>query len=153
MNPKRKAILAFVIIFVLGVVAGYTLNSLVQPSGTETATRQFENEREQYGQQGDGERNPERARERLAKHLQLTDNQRNDFFEKMSAYFHGVREKVSGFRQEEKEKIQEYYQEFRQDVSDILSESQLEKLDEVAHPDSVDRMRRHERNRSGWSRR
>lgn len=153
MNPKGKAILAFIIIFVLGVVAGYTLNNLVQPSEAETTTRQFENERERYGQRGDGERSRERAQERLAQHLQLTDDQRNDFFEKMSAYFHGVREKVSVLRQEEKEKVNEYYQEFRRDVSDILSESQLEKLDEVVHPDSVDRIRRHERNRPGWSRR
>lgn len=138
MNTKTKAVIAYLIVLLAGFAAGYTVHSVLSPSPPGYS----------YSEQGrwDHERGPggremgigQRVNERLSRQLSLQQDQKEPFFERIIQFHRGVREKVRDHRKNERDLIREHYMEFREDVSDILTEEQLQRLDEVAHPDSVE---------------
>lgn len=161
MNAKAKAILAFITIFLLGMMAGYFLNNVfhktASPIFSERGAERSHVESPGFRDRGQTRMQPDSDRRRqwienhFTERLDLQENQKNSFFTRISEYNSGVREKISDFRNHERDMLREYYMEFRLDVSAYLTEEQLARLDEMVHPDSVHRMRM-ERLRSGRSR-
>lgn len=149
MNTKTKAVIAYIIIFLAGLSAGFVLNENL-PSNNREYRSGLLNNGEGYGNQVHGneqhwsETMPERANIRLTRHLNLNEDQREDFFDRMNSYKAKISNDIQDFRRDERNYIREQYSNFRAEVSAILSTEQLEKLDRVAHPDSVrqSRMRR-----------
>lgn len=150
MNTKTKALLALGGLFITGFVSGFIFsNSISQPDNdySEYAVEQTEApERWQRGQGTDrGERQAERARNRLSGHLDLTSEQETPFFDHISEYRTSLRSEIREMRSRENELIKEHYDALRNELSLILNSEQLEKLDNHLHPDSV----RHHRMRGG----
>jgi hypothetical protein len=160
MNAKTKAILAFLTIFILGIIAGYFLNNVIQRTGMQFSDRgadrgNVENRRfwdgGQTRMQGDTDRRRQWIENHFTGKLNLVEQQREAFFTRINEYNRGIRDKIGEQRANEREMLRNYYAEFRQDISEILTEEQLEKLDTMVHPDSVQHMRM-ERMRSGRGR-
>jgi hypothetical protein len=160
MNAKTKVFLAFITIFILGVVAGYFLNNAIQRTGLHFSDRGTEHstienrrfwDRGQARNQGDSERRRQWIENHFTSSLNLQEQQRGEFFERISEYNRGIRETIGEQRANEREMLREYYAEFRRDISEILTQEQLEKLDALVHPDSVHHMRM-ERMRQGRGR-
>jgi Spy/CpxP family protein refolding chaperone len=83
------------------------------------------------------EESQERSRNRLARSLDLTDDQREPFFRTMQHYTTDLHQVIRNRRELEHEMIVDHYRGFRDEISAILNEEQLERLDSYLHPDSV----------------
>ena len=145
MNTKTKALLAFLVIFLLGGISGYLIkDSLItfdRDRSSERVDRQermsersfsTEEERASHRQQM-----RQRAQNRLSDRLDLTDNQKEDFFDRLHNYHSEIRDSVRTLRSIENRFIQDHYYRFKDDVSVLLNEEQLQRLDGVFHPDSI----------------
>jgi hypothetical protein len=143
MNTKTKAIIAYLIVLLAGFAAGYVVHYLQEPPSYNQWNQngeqgRWDHERGGMGREMGGGMYPN---ERLARTLSLDADQRDPFFNKIRQFHRGVRDEIRSRRENEKEIILERYNEFREEVSEILSEEQLMKLDQVAHPDSVESRR------------
>lgn len=161
MNTKIKALFAFIIIFLLGVAAGYFLNNTIhrtgQPIFSETGSERGQVDSRRFSDGMAARRQPDNERRRqwienhFTQELNLEELQRDQFFEKITEYNTEIRRKIGEQRSNEREFLIEFYNEFRKNLSEILTQEQLIKLDEMIHPDSVRQMRM-ERLRQGRSR-
>ncbi|MEX0944517.1 MAG: hypothetical protein WDZ38_02515, partial [Balneolaceae bacterium] len=138
MNTKTKVFFAFAVIFLIGLTSGYMLNNVVS-----TNDYRFEQNDDPRSDRGDQSRDmsseewQERTRNRLARSLNLSDNQREPFFRTMQSYTTDLYQVIRNRRELEHEMIMEHYRGFRDEISAILNEEQLERLDSYLHPDSV----------------
>lgn len=142
MNTKIKAIIAYLVIFTVGLIVGYVIhdvNSVNNRNGrigaTENGERFFQHQTDE-GRRLEGQMRSQ-GNNRLGSLLDLNDEQKDVFFQKLNEFRVGIRSDIRDFRMEENGYIVNRYHEFREDVSDFLSEEQLIRLDRVAHPDSV----------------
>lgn len=138
MNTKTKVVLSFLLIFLVGFATGY----LVKSTFSLRTHPAFEQERggEARGQRP-GEMNQSermnRGRDRLVRSLDLSADQRRQFFAAMQQYSSELRQTIRQNRVNEHEYVLERYHEFRNQISETLSNEQLQKMDELLHPDSV----------------
>lgn len=144
MNTKTKAIIAYLIVLLAGFAAGYAVHSIQSSASYDRWDQSAEqgrweqnNRRVMGNEMGFGRR----ADERLSQELSLQENQKDPFFRRIWKFHRGVRDEIHSRRENERELIRERYNTFREEVSEILTEEQLIKLDQVAHPDSVESRR------------
>ncbi len=138
MNTKTKVLLAFIFIFLAGFASGYVFNRAFSVNET-TVTEERDERSERWERNGDRDREERRQRARawFTDYLDLTEGQKDDFFERMSEYRSDIHELIKEQRSIEHDLIIEHYAEFRDEISSILDNQQLEKLDSRFHPDSV----------------
>lgn len=149
MNTKIKVLLAFTTIFIVGFASGYLFNDILGTSDDEYMEQHVEREEARgrmlrfrnTNQPKQIERMQHRIWDRLVGRLDLTAEQQEPFFERMSEYRSTLRNSVREIRSREGKRIREHYHTFRTDVSKILTEDQLDKLDTQLHPDSVRQIR------------
>lgn len=146
MNTKTKAVIAYLIVLIAGFAAGYVVHSIQTARAPGFSLSEQGRWEHQRGPMGLDSGISQRAGERLSQQLSLQQDQKELFFARIGDFHRGVREEIRSRRENEKMIIRERYRDFREDVSEILTETQLEKLDEIAHPDSVE-SRRHSRRR------
>jgi len=144
MNNKTKAIIAYLIVLLAGFAAGYTVHSIQTQAAYEQRAQPAEQGRWEHNNRG-GMGNEmgfgRRINERLSQELSLQENQKDPFFREIWRFHRGVRVELHSRRENEREIIRKRYNAFREDVEKILTEEQLIKLDQVAHPDSVESRR------------
>jgi hypothetical protein len=147
MNTKTKAILAYIIIFIVGAGTGFLLNNAIRPDlpmrGDSAAPGWFERvpERMQRGfRQGPPREMRGGMHRQLVQELELTDDQVEPFIREMIRFRKQMGDELRGIRGREREIAREEYREFRSEMADMLNEEQLQKLDQMIHPDSL-RMR------------
>lgn len=138
MNTKTKVVLSFLLIFLVGFTSGY----LVKSTFSLRTHPAFELERGgearglRYGEMRQPER-MERGRNRLARSLNLSDEQQRLFFSAMQQYSSELRQAIRQNRENEHEYFLQRYSKFRDQISETLSNEQLLRMDSVLHPDSV----------------
>lgn len=141
MTTKTKTVLAFLIIFVVGFASGYLFSNSFSQRNVNQIAGQSEQQRWQHFRGGDRPEQSERYRERsfnrLADQLDLTDDQRKEFYQKMREYRLELRKEITEFRTSERETIKNLYESFRDDAENILNSEQMGRLDSYLHPDSV----------------
>ena len=147
MNTKTKAILAYIIIFLVGAGTGFLLNNAIRPDlpmrGESEAPGWFERgpDRMQRGfRQGPAREMRGGMRRQLVQELDLTDEQVEPFFREMIRFRKQMGDELRGIRGREREIAREEYREFRSEMAEMLNEEQLQKMDQMIHPDSL-RMR------------
>lgn len=138
MNTTTKVIIAFTAIFLIGFATGYVVNQITttktgQPEqnytrGERSTTQHRDMSRDEF---------MERSRNRLIRHLNLTDEQQEPLFQKMGEYTGQIRQVTREQREIEQDLIQKYYNAFLKDLSELLDETQLERYNAIFHPDSV----------------
>ena len=141
MNTKQKAVVAYFVIFLVGLITGLLIKDQVIP-GTDTGQIEI-SERERGERPGwmnrqRGER-PERAvvRRNLSRQLDLEGDQAEAFMERLSEYHTEIRGIIRELREDEREAVAEKYKAFREELAELLNDEQLKKLDGIAHPDSI----------------
>jgi hypothetical protein len=150
-NTETKAIMVFAAIFIAGFSSGYLVNNAISLSSAEMYAEiqpvETINDEQSVGIEGNDrrERQNQRARTRLASHLELTEDQEEPFFEELSEYRSRLRSEMRDMRSRENDIVRTYYETLKNDLTTILNREQLEKLDTHLHPDSV----RHHRMRGG----
>lgn len=138
MNTKTKVLLSFLLIFLVGFASGY----LVKSTFSLKSQHSYEQERgggerwQRSGQMSQTER-MERGRNRLARRLDLSDDQQDHFFPALQQYTSELRQTLRQNRESEHDYVLQRYSEFRQEISETLSYEQLLRMDGVLHPDSV----------------
>lgn len=156
MNTKTKVILSFITIFLLGGVSGYLVRDSLVLSNRMDQSENYRDDRNRNDSRYGSERERtehraqmrERARNRLTNYLNLSEEQKTDFFSLLQTYQSEIRDSVQSIRSMESSYIREHYDEFKDDLSVVLSNQQLDKMDRFFHPDSVrhNRMNRNHRN-------
>lgn len=153
MNTKTKAILAYIIIFLVGAGTGFLLNNALRPDlpfrNSDAPPGWYE--RGPDGMQRglrQGPRGEMRGglRRHLIDELELSDEQVNPFFSEMMQFRRRMGDQLHDIRGREREIARDEYREFREEMTGLLTERQLEKMDSMIHPDSLrvrsDRIRR-----------
>jgi hypothetical protein len=141
MNKNITTILAFVMVFAVAFTSGYLFDSLT-PTGAESSAEVTEQtERWRGERQQPGERDYRRMANRIAEYLELTSDQRNEFFSRMGEYRQDIQETVTEKREAEHAALVQIYYEMREEMAALLSEDQLARLDNRFHPDNVREMR------------
>lgn len=145
MKTKIKVILAFVTIFCLGGISGYLLNDSLTRADRNATHEKFdrnsrwEKRSDNTGEERDRRRKRmiEKAQSHLTEELDLTEAQKDPFFDLLHNYHTEIRDSVQSLKSIENKFIREHYHDFRDEISGLLNEGQVEKLDNFFHPDSV----------------
>ncbi|MDZ7720147.1 MAG: hypothetical protein U5K72_15135 [Balneolaceae bacterium] len=150
MNIKSKALLAYVVIFLVGGASGYLLNEAVSP---ELPTDRFERGRgmsNDFSDFGEGDV-PQRIKNFMIDRLDLRDEQVDPFFEIQSEHMKEVFSVIGEHRSSEMDTLRQMYAGFIDDVDEVLTAEQIKKLNSFAHPDSVRKWRmQHRRQGRRW---
>ena len=146
MNIKSKALLAYVVIFLLGGASGYFLNEAIDPRLPVERVQRGPGMNREFPPAGQDEI-PQRMRNFIIDRLNLQDDQIEPFFEVQAEHFQALFRRMREQKEDEAEMMREMYSEFVEDVDEILTEQQLRELNRFAHPDSIHqrRMQRRER--------
>lgn len=155
MNIKSKAFLAYLVIFLLGGATGFFLNDVVRPPAPDDVFHQkpgMNNEFAGPGQGGFGagpgaERMQQKMSNFFVRELDLKESQREPFFNQLKKHLGNLHEMMREQRSEESDLIRNLYGQFIDDVEEILTEEQLQELNRIAHPDSVQTRRMQRRRR------
>lgn len=152
MNTKNKAILAYVVIFLVGGASGFFLNEALWPRFPDVRYETGpggppgpgwngpqDTQGHGRGQNRMKDRMQRRMQSHLSRQLNLTEDQVEPFFEKFEEHRSNLRDVIGEYREEEIERVRQLYGDFRKDVEQILTEEQLKELDRIANPDSVSR--------------
>lgn len=146
MNIKSKAVLAYVVIFLLGGASGYFLNEAISPRLPGENMKRGPGMNREFPAFGEGEV-PQRMKNYITKRLELRDDQVDPFFEIQSEHLQDLFSKMREHKEDELEMLREMYSDFIDDVDEILTEQQLRELNSIAHPDSVHQRRMQHRDR------
>lgn len=161
MNNKSKAFLAYLVIFLVGAASGFFLNYAIRPPAQDDFLGQSPGINGEYigpgGERGFGRgrgmgRMQERMGDYFARELDLDESQREPFFNELNEHLTSLYEGIRKYRSEEVDLVRNQYAQFVDNVDEILTEEQLEELNRIAHPDSVQN-RRVQRRRQGQFRR
>lgn len=137
MNTKTKVALSFLLIFMVGFASGYLVKSTFSLKDHFAVERERGSERYQpSGEMSQAER-MERGRNRLARRLNLTEEQRESFFPALQDYSTELRQTIRLNREKEHDYLQQRYSEFRNQISVTLNDDQLRLMDGILHPDTV----------------
>lgn len=138
MNTKTKVVLSFLIIFLVGFASGYLVKStLFLRMDPPLEQQRRGDERGQRSDQMHQADRMERGLNRLARRLDLSDDQQRLFFPAMQQYTSELRQTIRQNRESEHKYVLQRYSEFRDHISEILNDEQLLRMDGVLHPDSV----------------
>lgn len=146
MNIKSKAVLAYVVIFLVGGASGYFLNEAISPRFPVEGMERGPAMNRELPPPGEGEI-PQRMKNFIIEKLDLQENQIEPFFEVQSEHFQALFSKMREQKEDEAKMMREMYSEFVDDVDEILTDQQIRELNRFAHPDSIHqrRMQRRER--------
>lgn len=149
MNIKSKAVLAYVVIFLVGGASGYFLNEAISPRFPVEGMERGQGMNRELPPPGDG-KIPQRMRNFIIERLDLQEDQIEPFFEVQSEHLQELFSSMREHKEDEAEMLRELYSEFIDDADEILTEQQLRELNSFAHPDSIHqrRMQRRERRRN-----
>lgn len=138
MNTKTKVVLSFLLIFLVGFASGYLVKSTLSLKTHHTFQQERGGEErwQRSGEMSESDR-MERGRYRLARRLDLSDDQQRQFFPVMQQYTLELRQTIRQNRENEHEYVLQRYSEFRNQISESLNSEQLLRMDSVLHPDSV----------------
>lgn len=138
-NTKVLALIAFIIIFLLGGVTGYMLapadEVYPETEQREEATRDDEESSEE------GKKSYQQFRDKMRKDLELAENQVEPFFDKIRENRRGNREIIDEHREIVGDKLSERYEIFLEDLGGILDDQQLEKFKEDYGRDALRKRR------------
>jgi Spy/CpxP family protein refolding chaperone len=137
MNSKTKAILAYTAIFVIAFLSGFMVNRSLDGRAGPRWMEQRPMEHRGGPGPGPGSEMRQRLENRMSDYLELSDSQRQRFFESMEEYRENISQTMRDRRIAEQEQLEELYESFRADLSGLLDSTQLQKLDMRFHPDSV----------------
>ncbi|MEX2632946.1 MAG: hypothetical protein WD267_02855 [Balneolales bacterium] len=142
MKTKTKVVLSFVTLFVLGFATGYMFSNAITPSINESKESGFEqtesrDQRQRGSRDTPDERQADRWRDRFSNFFDLTEAQKDPFFEHFSEYRSNIRSSMRNMRERENEQVLQHYNDLRHDLENVLNPGQLEKLETHLHPDSV----------------
>jgi len=141
MNTKQKAVIAYLVIFFVGLLAGMMISNRVFQSVESSGVEYTEERRggERFGWQRQRSERPERGSigSFISRRLNLDVEQEEHFIEQLEKYHVDVRQTIFEQREKEKEVILQKYLDFREEVAELLNEEQLQQLDTIVHPDSV----------------
>lgn len=155
MNIKNKALLAYVVIFLVGGASGFFLNEAINPGFSHVEGFDERPVDEDFPPPKEEEAETSTRRERmknemnnfLAKKLDLDEDQKEPFFDLLDEHFKRLHQKISENKEEELEVIRGLYSDFLDRADEILSEHQIRELNKIAHPDSVHQRRKRRRGR------
>lgn len=155
MNVKIKAMLAYVVIFLLGGASGFILHEAINPD--ITPYNRFENrpgfngefQRPRGGPGFGGPGMQRRMAMYLSRELDLSKDQREPFFNLLEEHLQSLHVAIREQKSEEATVVRNLYSNFLNKADEILTEEQIKELNRVAHPDSVHqrRMQRRPANR------
>lgn len=141
MTTKTKVILSFITIFLLGGISGYIVRDSFVVQDQITKSEQYQNDHSRFDTEQERREHRkqmrERAKNRLTNYLELSDEQKQEFFTLLETYHTDIRDTVQTIRSLEDTYIREHYDEFKSDLSGLLNSRQLNRLDRFFHPDSV----------------
>jgi len=141
MTTGQKALIAYIIIFLVGLSSGVLISNTfsVQPESAPTEFSERETRGERFGWQRQRGERPERGDfgSYMARRLSLEADQQDEFLGKLRAYNANVRQTMQERREEEGQVILQKYLDFRDEITELLSEDQLLQLDSMVHPDTV----------------
>lgn len=140
MNIKSKALLAYIIVFLLGGASGFFLNKAITPAFPGEGMERGRGMNREFPFDGEGEI-PQRMRNFIIDRLELRDEQIEPFFEVQSEHLQNLFNRMSEHKENELEILRQMYSDFVEDVDEILTEQQLRELSSFAHPDSVHQRR------------
>lgn len=146
MNLKSKALLAYVVIFLLGGASGFFLNEAIAPRFPGEGTERGPGVNREFSFQDEG-KIPQRMRNFIIERLDLQEDQVEPFFEVQSEHLQALFSRMKEHKEDEAEMLRELYSEFVDDVDEILTEQQLRELNSFAHPDSIHQHRMQKRER------
>lgn len=151
MNIKSKALLAYIVVFLLGGASGFVLNKAIAPafSGEEIERGRGMNRELPFG--GEGEI-PQRMRNFIIDRLELRDDQVEPFFKVQSEHLQTLFNRMREHKEDELEMLRQMHSDFVENVDEILTEQQLRELNSFAHPDSIHQHRMQRRQRQRKSR-
>ena len=147
MNVKSKAILAYVVIFLLGGASGFILHEAINPElppFTRYQSRPGFSSEFQRPRGGPGMRGPgmqRRMANYLARELELTEDQREPFYTILDEHLENLQVAMSEQKREEADMVRNLYSQFVDRADDVLTSEQIKELNRVAHPDSVHQRR------------
>ncbi len=136
-KTKILAVITFIITFLLGGVTGYMIAPVdevyTKPETEERAEAEKENDRES--------RSYRQFREKMTKDLELTEHQKEQFFDKVRENRRANREIVDRHRELAGDTLNQLHDEFISDLSEILDDHQLEKFKENYGRDALRKRR------------
>lgn len=151
MNIKSKALLAYVVIFLVGGASGYFMNEAMTPDSSSSDS--FERGRgmnRDFPEPGEGEV-PQKIKDFMIDRLDLREDQVDPFFEIQSEHMKEVFNVIGEHRSSEMDTLRHMYSDFIDNIDEILTAEQIEKLNSFAHPDSVRKWRmQHRRQGRRW---
>lgn len=150
MNIKSKAVLAYVIIFLVGGASGFFLNVAISPPPSLGEMERGVGMNREFPPGRKGEI-PPRMRNFMIERLDLRNEQVEPFFEVQSEHLQNLYERMGQHNEQRIEMLRQMYSDFVDDVDEILTEEQMRELNSFAHPDSIHQKRMHRR-RQGRSR-
>lgn len=148
MNIKSKALLAYVVIFLVGGASGYFLNEAVSPEFPSDRFERRSGMNNEFPPPGE-EEIPQKVKDFFIDRLELRDNQIAPYFEVQSQHMQKVFGVLRENRKSEMDTLRQMHSKFIDEVDEILTSEQIEKLNSFAHPDSVHqrRTKRHRQRR------
>lgn len=146
MNIKSKALLAYVVIFLVGGASGFFLNEAITPRIPVEDFERGSGINRELPPPAEGEI-PQRMRNFIIERLNLQENQIEPFFEIQSEHLQALFGRMKEHKEDEAEIMREMYSEFVDDVDKILTDQQLRELNSFAHPDSIQQRRMQRRQR------
>lgn len=146
MNIKSKALLAYMVIFLVGGASGFFLNEAITPRIPVEGMERGPGINRELPPPGEGEI-PQRMRNFIIERLNLEEDQIEPFFEIQSEHLQALFGRMKEHKEDEAEIMREMYSEFVDDVDEILTDQQIRELNNFAHPDSIQQRRMQRRQR------
>lgn len=140
MNIKSKALLAYVVIFLVGGASGYLLNEAIHPGFSSDRFERGGGMKDDFTPPEEGEI-PPKIKEFIINRLELQDEQVDPFFEVQSDHMQKVFGVIKENRSDEMDTLRQMHSGFINDIDEILTAEQVEELNRFAHPDSVQKRR------------
>lgn len=141
MSTRMKVATALTVLFIAGFASGYLFHRTIVVSADDRIAEIMTEHRAERGEMirrgPQRERFEDRIRERFTEALELEEDQQDPYFRRITEYHSTLHDRIRDQRQVERELIREHYRELRTDLSGFLREDQLQKLDQLLHPDSA----------------
>lgn len=149
MNIKSKALLAYVVIFLVGAASGYFFNEVISPGFPSDRFERGRSMNADFPPPNDAEV-PPKIKDFIINRLDLQDDQIDPFFEIQSKHMKEVFSVIRKNQRSEMDTLRQMYSGFVDDVNEILTAEQIEELNSFAHPDSVQKWRMERRRQRGF---
>lgn len=119
-------IVAFLLTFGVGAIAGYMVGRESAAPATEKTEEQVDRERD--GRHQNGERQRQRMREWMTRQLELEEHQQDEFFRILLDSRERTNEIMQHYRAESRQMVEEEADRTIEKLSEVLTEEQLEQF-------------------------